>query len=136
VVTEERPAPEVEPPITIGVLGAHSTGKSTFLARLAHELRRRHVQVATVADLGEQAQRNGMPILFNHTWASTLWFVTKGISQELEAWAHAEVVLVDRAILTRSATTWPRWPTATKTATRRSWRTSDRSSAVTATSTT
>jgi predicted ATPase len=99
VVTAEEPAPpEVEPPITIGVLGAHSTGKSTFLARLAHELRRRHIQVATVADLGEQAQRNGMPILFNHTWASTLWFVTKGISQELEAWAHAEVVLVDRAV--------------------------------------
>lgn len=89
---------DVERPVTIGVLGTHSTGKSTFLARLAHELRRQHVEVATVADLGEEAQRMGMPILYNHTWASTLWIVTRGISYELEAWLHADVVLVDRAV--------------------------------------
>jgi hypothetical protein len=88
----------VEQPVTIAVLGTHSTGKSTFLARLAHELRRQHILVATVADLGEQAQRIGLPILFNHTWASTLWIITRGISNELEAWLHAEVVLVDRAV--------------------------------------
>lgn len=88
----------VEKPVVIGVVGTHSTGKSTFLARLAHELRRGQVQVATVADLGEQAQRMGLPILGNHTWASTLWFVTRGISEELEAWSHADVVLVDRAV--------------------------------------
>jgi len=88
---------EVEPPVVIGVVGTHSTGKSTFLARLAHDLRAQGVQVATVADLGEEAQRRGLPMLFNHTWASTLWFITRGISQELEAWPHADVVLVDRA---------------------------------------
>jgi thymidylate kinase len=82
----------------IGVVGTHSTGKSTFIARLAHELRRQHIEVATVADLGEEAQRLGMPILYNHTWASTLWIVTRGISKELEAWVHADVVLIDRAI--------------------------------------
>jgi hypothetical protein len=85
-------------PLMIGVLGTHSTGKSTFLARLAHDLRRRHIQVATVADLGEQAQRIGLPILHNHTWASTLWFATRGISYELEAWLHGDVVLVDRPV--------------------------------------
>lgn len=89
---------EVEKPVMIGVLGTHSTGKSTFLARLAHELRRRHIQVATVADLGEQAQRTGLPILHNHTWVSTLWFATRGISYELEAWLHGDVVLVDRPV--------------------------------------
>ncbi|WP_253886264.1 AAA family ATPase [Actinokineospora diospyrosa] len=88
----------VERPVMIGVLGTHSTGKSTFLARLAHELRRDDIQVATVSDLGEQAQRIGLPILFNHTYASTLWFITRGISNELEAWLHADVVLVDRAV--------------------------------------
>lgn len=87
---------DVEKPVIIGVLGTHSTGKSTFLARLAHDLRRQHIQVATVADLGEQAQRTGLPILRNHTWASTLWFLTRGISYELEAWLHGDVVLVDR----------------------------------------
>jgi AAA domain len=90
--------PPVEIPVTIGVLGTHSTGKSTFLARLAHELRTEGIQVATVADLGEQAQRRGLPLLFNHTWASTLWIITTGMSHELEAWLHADVVLVDRPV--------------------------------------
>jgi hypothetical protein len=82
----------------VAAAGTHSTGKSTFLARLTHELRREGIQVATVADLGEQAQRMGLPILYNHTWVSTLWFMTKGISAELEAWLHADVVLVDRPV--------------------------------------
>lgn len=88
----------IDRPVTIAVLGTHSTGKSTFLARLAHELRHQDIQVATVADLGEQAQRIGLPILFNHTFTSTLWIITRGISNELEAWLHADVVLVDRAV--------------------------------------
>ncbi|WP_280336093.1 AAA family ATPase [Nocardia wallacei] len=89
---------DIDQPVTIAVVGTHSTGKSTFLARLAHELRRTGLQVATVADLGEQAQRMGMPILWNHTWTSTLWIMTRGISNELEAWLHGDVVLVDRAV--------------------------------------
>ncbi|WP_329408640.1 ATP-binding protein [Nocardia vinacea] len=88
----------IERPVTIAVVGTHSTGKSTFLARLAHELRRAGLEVATVADLGEQAQRMGLPILWNHTWVSTLWIMTRGISNELEAWLHADTVLVDRAV--------------------------------------
>ncbi|MGX7829773.1 AAA family ATPase [Actinokineospora sp. 24-640] len=92
-----NPSP-VEQPVTIAVLGTHSTGKSTFLARLAHALRRHHIAVGTVADLGEQAQRIGMPILYNHTWASTLWFLTRGIAAEMEAWLHADVVLIDRPV--------------------------------------
>lgn len=88
----------LDQPVTIAVVGTHSTGKSTFLARLAHELRRTGLQVSTVADLGEQAQRMGLPILWNHTWTSTLWIMTRGISNELEAWLHGDVVLVDRAV--------------------------------------
>ncbi|MFX0575738.1 AAA family ATPase [Nocardia nepalensis] len=88
----------LDQPVTIAVVGTHSTGKSTFLARLAHELRRTGLQVSTVADLGEQAQRLGLPILWNHTWTSTLWIMTRGISNELEAWLHGDVVLVDRAV--------------------------------------
>lgn len=88
----------VEKPIVMGVVGTHSTGKSTFLARLCSSLRREGVQVSTVADLGEAAKLQGLPILHNHTWVSTTWFVTRGISLELEAWQHADVVLVDRAV--------------------------------------
>lgn len=87
-----------ERPFTIGVSGAHSTGKSTFIARLTHELRRQEVEVATVADLGEKAQQIGLPILDNHTFYSTLWIMTRGISEELAAWPHADVLLVDRAV--------------------------------------
>lgn len=88
----------IEHPVTVGVTGTHSTGKSTFLARLAHELRRQGIEVATVADLGEKARRIGLPILASHTYASTLWIITRGISSEVEAWVHADVVLVDRAV--------------------------------------
>lgn len=88
----------VERPVTVAVAGTHSTGKTTFIARLAHELRRDKITVAHVADLGETAMSLGLPLLDNHTWASTLWFITKGISKEIEAWNRADVVLVDRPV--------------------------------------
>lgn len=90
--------PPIDRPVSIAVAGTHSTGKSTFLARVAHEARRGGLAVATVADLGEQAQRLGFPILHRHTWASTLWIITQGISNELAAWIGADVVLVDRPV--------------------------------------
>lgn len=85
-------------PVIVGVMGTHSTGKSTFIARLTHELRRHSVQVSTVVDLGERAQQLGLPILHNHTWVSTMWFITHGISQEMAQWPHSDAVLVDRAV--------------------------------------
>lgn len=85
-------------PVIVGVMGTHSTGKSTFIARLTLELRRHSVQVSTVVDLGERAQQLGLPILHNHTWVSTMWFITHGISQEMAQWPHADVVVVDRAV--------------------------------------
>jgi hypothetical protein len=88
----------VDRPVIVGVTGTHSTGKSTFLARLAHQLRLQNLEVSMVADLGEEAKQMGMPILFNHTWVSTLWIITRGISNELQAWLHADVVLVDRPV--------------------------------------
>jgi hypothetical protein len=88
----------VERPVTIAVAGTHSTGKSTFLARLAHSLRREGIEVATVADLAEQAHRTGLPILHSHTYTSTLWIMTRGISEELATWPHADVLLIDRPV--------------------------------------
>lgn len=83
-------------PVTIAVTGTHSTGKSTFLAHLVDDLCNQGLAVATVADLGEQAQRLGLPILCHHTWHSTMWIICRGISLELQAWVHADVLLVDR----------------------------------------
>jgi hypothetical protein len=88
----------VERPVTIAVAGTHSTGKSTFLARLAHVLRREGIEVATVADLAEQAHRTGLPILHAHNYSSTLWIMARGISEELATWPHADVLLVDRPV--------------------------------------
>ncbi|MGV9673893.1 AAA family ATPase [Nocardia sp. NPDC003482] len=89
---------EVQRPVSIALVGSHSTGKTTFINTLAEQLRGRQIDVAIVNDLGRQAQDAGLPILYNHTWASTLWVITRGISLELEAWTKADVVLIDRGI--------------------------------------
>ncbi|MFI9503811.1 AAA family ATPase [Nocardia sp. NPDC052566] len=84
--------------MTIALTGTHSTGKTTWIKRLANELRRNRIDVEMVADLGLQAQQIGLPILSDHTWASTLWIITRGISNEIEAWTKADVVLIDRSV--------------------------------------
>jgi hypothetical protein len=89
---------QVTRPVTIALVGTHSTGKTTFVHALADRLRRNRVDVAVVNDLGVNALELGLPILWNHTWASTMWIITRGISLELEAWLEADVLLVDRGI--------------------------------------
>lgn len=96
MVSQSRP--EVIRPVTIALTGTHSTGKTTWINRLANELRRNRIEVAKVADLGLHAQQVGLPILADHTWASTLWIITRGISNEIEAWTNADVVLIDRSV--------------------------------------
>lgn len=85
-------------PVTIAVTGTHSTGKSTFLRKLADRLHRDRIEVGIVQDLGAEAVELGLPILNRHTWASTLWFVTRGMSLEAQAWLEADVVLIDRPV--------------------------------------
>ncbi|WP_169814527.1 AAA family ATPase [Nocardia pseudovaccinii] len=85
-------------PVTIAVTGTHSTGKTTFLQQITEALHRDRVEVAVVADLGAHAAQHGLPILHEHTWASTLWIITRGMSLEAHAWTRADVVLVDRPV--------------------------------------
>ncbi|WP_280425691.1 AAA family ATPase [Nocardia carnea] len=85
-------------PVTIAVTGTHSTGKSSFLHALAEQLHRDGIEVAIVADLGAEAVAHRLPILDRHTWATTLWFITRGIAAETHAWLNADVVLVDRPV--------------------------------------
>ncbi|WP_162240305.1 AAA family ATPase [Nocardia arizonensis] len=85
-------------PVTIAVTGTHSTGKSTFLQRLADRLHRDRIDVAVVADLGAEAAAQGLPILDRHTWVSTLWIISRGMSLEAQTWTQADVVLVDRPV--------------------------------------
>ncbi|WP_196812291.1 AAA family ATPase [Nocardia sp. CNY236] len=85
-------------PVTLAVTGTHSTGKSSFLQALSEQLRRDRIEVAVVSDLGAEALAHRLPILDRHTWASTLWFISRGMASEAVAWMNADVVLVDRPV--------------------------------------
>src|SRR5262245_9243849 len=79
-------------------MGAHSTGKTTFMRQAEGELRAFDHQVTHVPDLGLECRSAGFGILRDHTFASTLWIMTTGIKAELEAELTADVILVDRAV--------------------------------------
>ncbi|MFG2964908.1 MULTISPECIES: hypothetical protein [unclassified Streptomyces] len=86
------------PPIRIGVLGTHSTGKTTLLKRIEMELRAEGITAARTGGLGKRAAAAGLPKMQLHTASSTEWIITQGIADELAAVAQgAEVVLLDRA---------------------------------------
>ncbi|MEU8687678.1 AAA family ATPase [Streptomyces sp. NPDC048665] len=84
--------------IRIGVLGTHSTGKTTLLRRIEMELRGHGITVARTGRLGKRAAAAGLPKMQHHTALSTEWIITEGIVDEIDAVAQgAEVVLIDRA---------------------------------------
>ncbi|MGW1496849.1 AAA family ATPase [Streptomyces sp. NPDC002402] len=87
-------------PIHIGVLGTHSTGKTTLLKRIEMELRGHGVTVARTGRLGKRAAGIGLPKMQHHTAPSTEWIITQGAADEIAAAAQgAQVVLADRASL-------------------------------------
>jgi hypothetical protein len=83
-------------PIRIGVIGTHSTGKTTLLTRIEAELRGHGITVARTGPLGQRAAEAGLPRLQNHTAQSTEWIITQGIIDEIDAVTQgADVVLLD-----------------------------------------
>ncbi|MFI9755790.1 AAA family ATPase [Streptomyces collinus] len=89
-------------PIRIGVMGAHSTGKTLLLRRMEMELRGHGVPVARTGKLGRRAAQTGLPKMQHHTVASTEWIITQGIADEIAAGAAQQpqsvsAVLADRA---------------------------------------
>jgi hypothetical protein len=85
-------------PVRIGILGAHSTGKTLLLRRIEMELRGHGLTVARTGRLGKRAAAAGLPKMHQHTAESTEWILTQGIADEIAARASgADVVLVDRA---------------------------------------
>lgn len=86
----------VNTPIRTGVLGTHSTGKTTLLKRIETELRGRGIAVARTGRLAERAAGIGLPKMQHHTVLSTEWIITQGVADEIAAAAQgAEVVLAD-----------------------------------------
>jgi hypothetical protein len=85
-------------PMRIGIVGTHSTGKTTLLRRIEMELRAVGVSVArTPGRLAARAAGLGFPKLHHQTPATTEWIITSGIADELQASLAADVVLADRA---------------------------------------
>ena len=82
----------------VAVAGAHSTGKSTFVARLHYELSGRRVNAERVHTRARSAKELGFPILSGHTFESTAWLMAETIQQEMVAARHSNVVLVDRPV--------------------------------------
>ncbi|NEA48432.1 AAA family ATPase [Streptomyces sp. SID10815] len=90
----------VTTPVRIGVLGTHSTGKTTLLKRIEMELLGHGVSVARTGRLARRAAGIGLPKTHQHTAASTEWIIAQGIADEIAAAAQgAQVVLADRAPL-------------------------------------
>lgn len=84
--------------IVIGVAGTHSTGKTTFIEKLRDEFEARGLRVKLVSDLAIAARDSGFGILREHTYESTLWILSRGISEELAAATRSDIVLVDRPV--------------------------------------
>jgi hypothetical protein len=82
----------------LAIAGTHSTGKTSLLQGVESALQARGYTVARVSDLAVEARSHGFPILRQHTFASTLWIIARGITLELEAELNADVVLVDRPV--------------------------------------
>ncbi len=82
----------------VGVAGTHSTGKTTFLKQLGEKFEAQGLSIESVGDLATAARDAGFGILREHTYESTLWIISRGMSEELAAATTADVVLVDRPI--------------------------------------
>lgn len=86
-------------PVVIGVAGTHSTGKSTFCNDLKVSLELKGVHVATIPSFGKLAVEQGIALLTQHTYDSTMWFIDRTLEAQQTACANADVVLVDRPII-------------------------------------
>ncbi|MFD3481982.1 AAA family ATPase [Streptomyces sp. NPDC058665] len=88
-------------PLRIGIMGTHSTGKTTLLKRIEMELRAHGIPVARTGRLGKRAALTGLPKMQHHTATSTEWIITQGIVDEIAATRPApepiQVILADRA---------------------------------------
>lgn len=85
-------------PFKIGIAGAHSTGKSTFITELKSRLSASGLKVAVIDGLAKAARSAGLPILEAQTVDTAFWIVAEGIRREIEAGLDHDVILVDRAV--------------------------------------
>lgn len=85
--------------VIVGVTGTHSTGKSSFCAELRQALEVQGLSIASIPSFGSLAYAQGIPLLTNHTYDSTMWFIDRTLEAQHAAIVNADVVLVDRPII-------------------------------------
>lgn len=85
-------------PLKIAIAGTHSTGKSTFAARLMERISGLPLRAAVVHDSAQEARDRGFPILSEHTFESTSWLIGNAMRLESEASLGADVIIVDRPV--------------------------------------
>lgn len=85
-------------PFKIAIAGTHSTGKSTFAARLLERISGLSLRATVVHDSAQEARERGFPILSKHTFESTSWLIGNAIRLEAEASLRAEVIIIDRPV--------------------------------------
>ena len=72
-------------PVFLGVTGTHSTGKSTFCEALKVSLECKGICVATIPSFGKLAVQQGIPLLTQHTYDSTMWFIDRTLEAQTAA---------------------------------------------------
>lgn len=80
----------------IGVAGTHSTGKSSFCKELSENLLTLNINVSIVPSFGKLASELKIPLLTDHTYQSTYWFITKTLESKNKQMESSDVVIVDR----------------------------------------
>ena len=85
-------------PFKIAIAGTHSTGKSTFAARLMARIRGLPLRATVVHDSAQEARDLGFPILSEHTFDSTSWLIGNAMRLEADASLRADVIIVDRPV--------------------------------------
>lgn len=89
--------------LRIGIMGAHSTGKTLLMRRIEMELRGLDIPVARTGRLGRRAALVPLPKMRHHTVDSTRWIIATSVADEVAAAASlgndapVRVVLADRA---------------------------------------
>ena len=84
----------------IGITGTHGTGKTTFLYKLAHDLKIRH-STKSLGIISEVARSCPLPIFSAKSEASEraqMWILASLIREEISKAAKFDIVISDRTV--------------------------------------
>lgn len=80
----------------VAISGTHSTGKTTFLLRLAQMLTACNIRVHVITEVARSCP---LPVSSRLSASAALWIVTTTVASEVAAGFNCPVLLVDRPVL-------------------------------------